>query len=71
MSVVAMVLLYSAPDVEICSVSQDTLWVCQHACAHEYHLINVKTIQSVVAMIPFPLSAVENNELQSPLDHWT
>jgi U3 small nucleolar RNA-associated protein 14 len=58
---VAIVSFYTAPDAKICSVSQDTLWVCQRAHAQDYRLINVKTIQSIVAMIPFPLSDVENN----------
>ena len=56
-----MVSFYSEPDAEIRSMSQDTLWVCQRARAQDYQLINVKNIQSVVAMVPFPLSDAESS----------
>ena len=58
---VAMVAFYSEPDAEIRTASQDKLWVCQRARAQDYQLIDIQNIQSVVAMIPFPLSHAELN----------
>jgi hypothetical protein len=48
----ALVSLYSRPDIDLLRVSHDTLWSCEHQGDSALHFIDVRIIQSVVAMIP-------------------
>ena len=48
----AIVCLYSLPDNYLLNISYDTLFVCEHQDA--VVVIEVKSIISVVAMVPFP-----------------
>ena len=48
----ALVSLYSKPDESLLSLSAGTLWSCEYQGDAALKFINVKTIQSVVAMIP-------------------
>jgi hypothetical protein len=48
----AIVCLYSLPDNYLLHISHDTLFVCEHQDA--VVVIEVKSIISVVAMVPFP-----------------
>ena len=47
-----LVLLYSAPHPKLLEVSHNTLWLCEYQGDSSLKFINVKSIQSVVAMIP-------------------
>ena len=51
---VALVSIYSKPDPTLLHLSVNTLWSCEYLGDSESALrfIDVKTIQSVVAMIP-------------------
>jgi hypothetical protein len=51
----ALVSLYSSPDEHLLSQSHATLLVCWHQRAI-LTVIDVKSILSVVAMVPFPFS---------------
>ncbi|KAF8337291.1 hypothetical protein F5887DRAFT_890610 [Amanita rubescens] len=55
---VAMTRPYTNPDPRLLQKSHGTLYVCQLR-ENVLNVINVKTIQSVVAMIPFPLRREE------------
>ena len=48
----ALVSLYSKPDKYLLSISANTLWSCKYQNDGALRFIDVKTIQSVVAMIP-------------------
>jgi hypothetical protein len=48
----ALVSLFSKPDESLLSLSVNTLWSCEYQGDRALRFINVKTIQSVVAMIP-------------------
>jgi hypothetical protein len=48
----ALVSLYSKPDIELLRVSHDTLWSCEYHGDLALKFIDVRSIQSVVAMIP-------------------
>jgi hypothetical protein len=48
----ALVSLYSTPDVDLLRISHDTLWSCEYHGDSALKFIDVKTIKSVVAMIP-------------------
>jgi hypothetical protein len=48
----ALVSLYSNPDVDLLRVSHGTLWSCEHQGDAALQFIDVKIIKSVVAMIP-------------------
>src|SRR4051794_216831 len=50
----ALVSVYSQPDAALLIASSDTLWLCQDCCDTALHVIDVKSIQSVVAMVPWP-----------------
>ena len=54
----AMTCPYTNPDPGLVKKSHGTLYVCQPR-ENVLNVINVKTIQSVVAMIPFPLRGEE------------
>ena len=45
---------YSAPDEYLLQVSNSTLVVCRYQDGDTLWVINVRSILSVVAMIPFP-----------------
>ncbi|KAJ8580934.1 hypothetical protein M405DRAFT_887586 [Rhizopogon salebrosus TDB-379] len=49
---VAMVSVYSHPDPELLQRSTQTVWSCKHEGDQALQLVGVKSIQSVVAMIP-------------------
>ncbi|KAH7905890.1 hypothetical protein BJ138DRAFT_1072332, partial [Hygrophoropsis aurantiaca] len=53
---VALVSLYSAPDKDLLRRSHQTLWVCKYQGIGALQVIDVKSIVSVVAMVPFPHS---------------
>jgi hypothetical protein len=57
-----MVLPYSQPNEDLLRDSHGTLYVCKKRGQDELTVVNVKTIQSVVAMIPFPLKADEEGK---------
>ena len=48
----ALVSLFSKPDEYLFSLSANTLWSCEYQGDAALKFIDVKTIQSVVAMIP-------------------
>jgi len=48
----ALVSLYSKPDDYLLSISENTLWSSKYQGDGALKFIDVKTIQSVVAMIP-------------------
>jgi hypothetical protein len=48
----ALVSLYSTPHPKLLEVSHNTLWSCEYQGDSSLRFINVKSIQSVVAMIP-------------------
>jgi hypothetical protein len=48
----ALVSLYSKPDESLLSLSANTLWSCEYQGDGTLMFIDVKIIQSVVAMIP-------------------
>ncbi|KAM6490940.1 hypothetical protein JOM56_013644 [Amanita muscaria] len=57
----ALISTYSNPHVELLSVSHNTLWVTRHLGVHGLHVIEAKSVDSVVAMIPFVLNEEEKN----------
>ncbi|KIL55197.1 hypothetical protein M378DRAFT_91264 [Amanita muscaria Koide BX008] len=58
----AMVLPYSEPHTAMLRESHGSLYVCERLNEHQMTVIDVKSIQSVVAMIPFPLRPEEANQ---------
>ncbi|KAI9433273.1 hypothetical protein H4582DRAFT_1766398, partial [Lactarius indigo] len=48
----ALVSLYSLPDPTLCMTSMKTLWSCKYLGDAALKFVDVKAIQSVVAMIP-------------------
>ena len=50
----AMVSVYTPPDDALYAHSYETLWSCRHGGDATLRIIDIKTIQSVVAMIPHP-----------------
>ena len=52
----AVVSNYSPPDLALLHQSHDTLWTCHYQGANDLRTIDVKTIHSVVAMVPFPFN---------------
>src|SRR5215475_2594338 len=53
----ALVSLYSHPHPELLKASYNTLWSCTYSHDNTFSVIDVKSIQSVIAMIshqPFP-----------------
>jgi len=48
----ALVSLFSKPDEYLLDISANTLWSCEYRNDGALKFIDVKTIQSVVAMIP-------------------
>jgi hypothetical protein len=48
----ALVSLYSNPDLTLISLSANTLWSCQYQGDMALQFINIKTIQAVVSMVP-------------------
>lgn len=55
-----MVSLYSPPDERLFQLTHGTLIVCEYQSEQALIVINVKSILSVVAMIPFPFIAGGN-----------
>ncbi|KAM6499015.1 hypothetical protein JOM56_006963, partial [Amanita muscaria] len=51
----AMVITYSNPDTELLLQSHNALWVSKHLGNHGLRIIDAKSIESVVAMVPFAL----------------
>ncbi|KAG1724251.1 hypothetical protein EDB19DRAFT_1644676 [Suillus lakei] len=49
---VAMVSVYSRPDPELLQKSSQTVWSCQHHGDQALQLVSMKSIHSVVAMVP-------------------
>lgn len=49
---VAMVSVYSRPDLELLQKSAQTVWSCTYHGNEALQLVSVKTIHSVVAMVP-------------------
>ncbi|KAM6499948.1 hypothetical protein JOM56_005456, partial [Amanita muscaria] len=49
----ALVSTYSNPDVELLVQSHNALWVSKHLGSHGLRVIDPKSIESVVAMVPF------------------
>jgi hypothetical protein len=52
----ALVSLYSPPDQDLLEASSQALWACQYLGDESLCVINVKTIISVVAIVPLPHS---------------
>lgn len=50
----AMVSVYSSPDLEMLKESCNTVWACDYQGQAHLVVIEAKTITSVVAMVPFP-----------------
>ncbi|KAJ7092160.1 hypothetical protein C8R44DRAFT_719616 [Mycena epipterygia] len=48
----ALVDLYSEPDEDLCLQSHNTVWSCAHGGGEHLRVITVKSIISVVAMVP-------------------
>ncbi|KAM6500225.1 hypothetical protein JOM56_003239 [Amanita muscaria] len=58
----AMVSPYSEPHTTMLRESHGSLYVCERLDEHQMMVIDIKSIQSVVAMIPFPLRPEESNQ---------
>ena len=58
----ALVSLYSHPDPSLLRLSVNTLWSCEYHGDAALRFINVKSIQSVVAMVPHT-PAIEGEDL--------
>lgn len=56
---VALVSVFSPPDAHILEASSETLWIATYRGDLALRVIDVKTIISVVAMIPLPMSDTE------------
>jgi hypothetical protein len=54
----AMIRTYSDPDPDLLASSHETLRVCRFL-EDDLSIIDIKTIQAVVGMIPFPLKTEE------------
>lgn len=54
-----MLSIYSDPHPTLLAESYQTLHVCKHLGHHGRRVVNAKSIQSLVAMIPFPLTVEE------------
>ena len=52
--VLAVVSLYSLPDEYLLQLMWDTLYVCGHPGEDAVVVIDVKSILSVIAIVPFP-----------------
>jgi hypothetical protein len=50
----ALVSDYSPPDLDLLRHSYETLWTCRYQGADNLRVVDVKNIQSVVAIVPFP-----------------
>jgi hypothetical protein len=50
----ALVSNHSPPDLALLRKSYNTLWTCRHQGADDLHVVDVKNIHSVVAVVPFP-----------------
>jgi hypothetical protein len=48
----ALISIYSKPDPTLLHLSVSTLWSCKHLGDSALRFIDIKSIQSVVAMIP-------------------
>jgi hypothetical protein len=48
----ALVSIYSKPDADLLRVSHDTLWSCEYCGDLALKFIDVKSIKSVIAMVP-------------------
>lgn len=55
----AMVSLYSPPDMQLLADSHQTLYACEYRADRSLAVINVKTIKAVVAMPPLPRTDAE------------
>jgi hypothetical protein len=55
-----LVSLYAQPDSELLRHSYGTLWVAQYLGKRALGIVTIKSIHSVVGMIPFILSDTEN-----------
>lgn len=53
---VALVSVYSTPDKDLLRKSHQTLWVCKYQGTGALEVMDVKSILSVVAMVPLPHS---------------
>ncbi|KAF8897773.1 hypothetical protein BD779DRAFT_1667694 [Infundibulicybe gibba] len=56
----ALVSLYSPPDAELLRRSNNTIWACRYQGMDSLHVIDVRSILSVVAMVPMPHHPVPN-----------
>ncbi len=57
---VALISMYSAPDAALLTKSQGALVVCKYQGLQELKVIHVKSIKSVVAMVPYPHTPGQN-----------
>lgn len=48
----AVISLYSCPDADLLSISSGTLWSCKHQGDAGVVVVDVKSIDSVVAVVP-------------------
>lgn len=55
----AMVLLYTMPDPGMLKQSYNTLLVCKHQDDTALKVIDARSVLSVVAMLPLPLTTTE------------
>lgn len=58
----AMVSMYLTPDVFLLQESLGTLWVCKYLGNTALRVVDVKCIESVVAMVPWDDEDNENEE---------
>jgi hypothetical protein len=61
----ALVSLYSEPDSDLSQQSFGMLWVARYRGKRALHIVEVTSIQSVVAMIPFPLTKEDNANMET------
>lgn len=52
----AMVSLYSPPDLELWKESHNTIWSCRYQGQANIRVVEVKSVMSVIAMVPFPVT---------------
>ena len=55
----ALVSIFAEPDPTLLSASHGTLNVCHYQGYNDLHVVDVRSIQSLIAMVPFPTTPDE------------
>lgn len=57
----AIVSLYTPPDLTLLAASYNTVWSCKYQGSQGFRVVDVKSILSVVAIIPYDHHALETS----------